>query len=138
MKNPHKNKTIAALLAFVGGGIGLHRFYLRGTRDKLAWLHVMSVPASLLICFFSPNVHPFFTAIPLMLSVLIGFIACLVIGTTSDEQWDARHNAHSSQRSDTGWPVAVILIVTLGIGASALIAFIARTFDLLFTGGLYG
>jgi len=134
----HKNKMIAALLASVGGGLGLHRFYLTGFQDKWAWLHAMSLPVSLLIYFFSQNVHPFFTAMPLILSVLAGFIACLVIGTTSDEKWDAQYNSTSSKKSDTGWLMALILILTLGIGASALIAVIARTFDLLFTGGLYG
>lgn len=136
--NSHKSKTIAALLASLGGTFGLHRFYLKGSRDKWAWLHLMSLPVSLLIYFLSQNVHPFFTAMPLILSMLTGFIACLVIGTTSDEKWDVQYNATSSKKSDTGWPIAVILIFTLGIGASALIAVIARTFDLFFTGGMYG
>ena len=33
-----KNKTVAAWLAFLGGPIGLHRFYLHGMRDWLGWL----------------------------------------------------------------------------------------------------
>lgn len=138
MKNSHKNKTIAALLAFAGGVIGLHRFYLKGNTDKWAWLHVMSLPTSLLIYLFSQDLNPFFTIMPVMLSALIGFITCLVMGTTSDEKWDAQHNVNFSQRSDTGWPIALILVLTLGIGASLLIALLARTFDLLYTGGLYG
>ena len=136
--NSHKNKTIAALLASLGGTLGLHRFYLEGSRDKWAWLHLMSLPVALLMWFFTQNVHPFFSAMPLALSMLTGFIACLTIGTTSDEKWDAQYNATSSKKSDTAWPIAVILILTLGIRASALIAVIARTFDLLYTGGLYG
>jgi TM2 domain-containing membrane protein YozV len=138
MNTQHKNKAIAALLAFLGGTIGLHHFYLKGRRDKWAWLHLISLPISLLIYFLTRDVHPFFTAIPVMVSMLAGFIACLMIGTTPDEKWDAQHNASSSQKSDTGWPIALILIMALGVGASILIAVIARTFDLLFTGGLYG
>ena len=34
-----KNKTIATWLAFVFGQLGLHRFYLFGFKDALAWLH---------------------------------------------------------------------------------------------------
>ncbi|RYE78204.1 MAG: NINE protein, partial [Oxalobacteraceae bacterium] len=30
---PHKNKTLATLLALLFGSIGLHRFYLYGRRD---------------------------------------------------------------------------------------------------------
>ncbi|PRC94995.1 NINE protein [Solimicrobium silvestre] len=134
----HKNKTIAALLASIGGGIGMHRFYLAGWRDKWAWLHFASLPISLLIYFFSYNVLSFFTAAPLILSVLIGFLASLVIGTTSDEKWDTQFNANSSQKSESGWPIAMILVLTLGIGAGSLIAVIARTSDLFLTGGLYG
>lgn len=136
--NSTKNKTVAALLACVGGALGLHRFYLNGSRDKWAWLHLMSLPLSLLIYFFCQNVHAFFTALPFLLSMLIGFIACLVIGTTPDEKWDMTYNKNALKKSDTGWPIALILVVTLAVGASVLIIVIARTFDLLFTGGLYG
>jgi len=136
--NSYKNKTIAALLASVGGTLGLHRFYLKGSRDKWAWLHLLSLPASLLIYFFSQNAHPFFSVFPLLLSMLTGFVTCLIIGTTSDEKWDVIYNKSALKKSDTGWSIALILVVTLGIGAATLIAVIARTFDLLFTGGLYG
>ena len=34
-----KNKTLAAWLAFLGGPVGLHRFYLHGFKDALGWLH---------------------------------------------------------------------------------------------------
>ena len=33
-----KNKTFAAWLTFIGGPLGLHRFYLRGMGDILGWL----------------------------------------------------------------------------------------------------
>jgi hypothetical protein len=136
--NSYKNKTLAALLATVGGTLGMHRFYLKGSHDKWAWLHVFSLPASLLIYFLTENVHTFFTTFPLIVSMLAGFMASLVIGTTPDEKWDARYNQNSAKKSDTRWPIAVILVLTLGIGASVLIAVIARTFDLFFTGGMYG
>ncbi len=134
----HKNKTVAALLASLSGGIGLHHFYLSGNKDKWAWLHFISLPISLFIFYFCQQVPPFFSFAPLTLSVLTSLVAGLVIGTTSDEKWDAKFNPHSSKKSDTGWPIALILALTLGIGAAALIAVIARTFDLLFTGGIYG
>ena len=40
-----KNKTLAAWLAFAGGPLGLHRFYLFGWRDTLGWL--LPVPTAL-------------------------------------------------------------------------------------------
>ena len=54
------------------------------------------------------------------------------------KKWDAMFNANSATKSDTGWPIALILVLTLGIGAGSMIAVIARSFDLFFTGGLYG
>ena len=134
----HKNKSVAAFLASVGGGIGLHRFYLAGKQDKWAWLHAASLPLSLLIYLFDKTIQPFFAFAPLILSSLIGFLACLVIGTTPDDKWDAKYNPQSSRQTQTGWPIAMILVLTLAIGAGSLIAVIARTMDLLLTGGLYG
>ena len=112
----HKNKTLATLLAAVLGGFGAHRFYLYGSKDRRAWLYVLFFP----------------------LSVVAGFIAALVIGLTPDEKWDATHNAASGTPSDSGWLVILIVIATFGIGTGLLIAAIARTFDLLYTGGAYG
>jgi L-amino acid N-acyltransferase YncA len=42
---PMKNKTVAAWLAFVGGPLGLHRFYLHGLSDMLGWL--LPIPTAL-------------------------------------------------------------------------------------------
>ena len=116
MPTAHKNKTLATFLAAVLGGLGAHRFYLYGSKDKLAWLHVALFP----------------------LSIFAGFIAALVIGLTPDEKWDAQHNQASGRESDSGWTVVLIVIATFGIGTTLLIAAIARAFDLLYTGGAYG
>jgi uncharacterized integral membrane protein len=56
----------------------------------------------------------------------------------SDEKWDASFNPASGQQSDSRWPLAVVLVAALMVGAFGLIATIARLFDLLYTGGIYG
>jgi TM2 domain-containing membrane protein YozV len=134
----HKNKTFCTLLTLVFGGIGLHRFYLYGAKDPWGWLHLSTVPMSLLLWASAPGKPLLFTAAPLVMSILAGFLETLVIGLTPDEKWDAAHNAGSGQLSDSGWPVVLLLILTMGGGCTALIAAIARTFDLLITGGSYG
>jgi hypothetical protein len=136
--SPHKNKTLATLLALLFGSIGLHRFYLYGRRDVWGWLHLATLPLSALLVLGNPDGPLIFTAGPLVLSVLAGFLETLVIGVTPDEKWDARHNAGSGRQSDTGWPVPLMLVLGLALGATALIAAIARTFDILLTGGSYG
>lgn len=114
----HKNKTLATLLAALLGGVGAHRFYLFGMKDRGAWLYVLLSP--------------------LLLTIFAGFIAALRIGLTPDERWDAQHNPTSGRQSDSGWTVILIIIVTFAGGTTTLIAAIARGFDLLYTGGAYG
>ncbi len=138
MKKPHKNKTLATLLAFLTGGLGLHRFYLAGLFDRWGLAHAATVPLTGLLMAVFPDQPAMFTASPLILSGLIGFIEALVIGLTPDEKWDERYNAASGRRSHSGWPLAVLLVLTLGAGAVAVIATLARTFDLLYTGGAFG
>jgi hypothetical protein len=73
-----------------------------------------------------------------MLSALAGLFEALILGLMSDEKWDVKFNAHSGKKSDSEWPLALVLVLTLAIGATALITVLARGFDLLYTGGAYG
>ncbi|MES2127265.1 MAG: TM2 domain-containing protein [Pseudomonadota bacterium] len=138
MPTQHKNKTFAALLAVLAGGLGVHRFYLRGKLDKLGLLHVCAIPLCGMIYGLAPHADWFFKILPMLLSYIAAFIEALVIGTTSDEQWDARHNAGSGTTSSSNWPLALLLVATLMLGATVVIATMARLFDLLYTGGAYG
>ncbi|STQ93613.1 Uncharacterised protein [Janthinobacterium lividum] len=85
-----------------------------------------------------PEADWFYQILPLTLSALGGFLEALVLGLMPDDKWDARYNAASGRASDTGWPLAVVLVATLMLGAGVLIATMARLFDLLYTGGAYG
>jgi len=134
----HKNKTFATLTAAVFGGVGLHRFYLRGPGDKWGWLHAAALPACALVALAAPGADPYFKLLPLFVSMLAGFIEALVLGLMPDEKWDASFNPASGKKSGSRWPLAVVLVATLMVGAFGLIASIARLFDLLYTGGIYG
>ncbi|MEC5162939.1 TM2 domain-containing membrane protein YozV [Janthinobacterium sp. CG_23.3] len=134
----HKNKTFASLLAFLLGALGAHRLYLRGARDRWLWLHLAALPASLLVYTLAPAADWFYQALPLIVSTLVAFLESLVLGLTPDEKWDAARNAGSGKRSASNWPLALLLVATLMVGAGSLIFAIARLFDLLYTGGAYG
>lgn len=134
----HKNKTLTTFLAVVFGGLGAHRFYLHGTKDIWGWLHLLTLPLSVLLWTAFPGQPGLFTGAPLILSGLIGMLEALVIGLTPDQRWDATYNSGSGTESNSGWPVILLLILAMGSGTTGLIAAIARTFDLLFTGGAYG
>ncbi|MDY7579837.1 NINE protein [Herbaspirillum sp. RTI4] len=134
----HKNKTLTTFLASLLGGVGAHRFYLHGFKDAFGWLHVALAALSLLLLTALPEQQPMFMSMPLALSVLSGFLEALVLGLTPDDKWDARYNANTGKHSESHWILALILVLTVGVGAFALIATIARCFDLFFTGGAFG
>ncbi len=134
----HKNKTLTTFLATVFGSIGLHRFYLHGGRDRFGWLHILAIPLSLALMAARPDTPKLFTGLPFVLSALIACLEALVIGLTPDDKWDVRHNAGSGKASQSHWILAVILVLTVGLGAMGVIALLARSFDLLFTGGAFG
>lgn len=136
--SPHKNKTLATLLAFIAGGLGLHRLYLRGGRDTWLWLHLASLPLAAAVALAAPGADWFYKILPLTVSALAGFLEALVLGLMSDDKWDGLYNAASGRRSASNWPLALLLVATLMLGAGTLIATISRLFDLLYTGGAYG
>jgi uncharacterized membrane protein len=138
MTTKHKNKTIATLLAAILGSIGGHRFYLFGKRDQFAWLHLLSLPISLLLTNLLFHLPLLITMSPWALSLLIGLFTALVLGLKSDEKWDAQYNPQSDQKSDSTWPLALILVLTMAFGAFVLIFVLARGFALLYTGGVDG
>lgn len=73
----HKHRITTALIAFLFGSFGLHRFYLRQPLIGLVY-----------VIFF-------FLFIPL--PILISFIECIVFAFTSDEAWQ-QQQSHLLQR----------------------------------------
>jgi hypothetical protein len=138
LPRPHKNKTLAALLAATMGAIGVHRVYLRGVRDKLAWIHFALIAATLVLLAVAPGINLFYRLLPLIVSMIAGFLQALVLGVTPDEKFDAAFNPGSDGRSDSRWPLALVLVATMLVGATVLISTMARLFDLMYTGGAYG
>lgn len=138
MAASHKNKTLATFLALVLGGLGVHRFYLKPRADRLGVLHLFSIPAAGLVYGLGHAPNPFYVWLPVLVSYIAGFIEALVIGLTPDEKWDVAHNAGSGRTSSSNWMIAVLLVATMLVGTTVLIATISRLFDLLYTGGAYG
>ncbi len=137
----HKNKTLAVFFAAVFGGAGIHRFYLRGARDPWGWLHLAGLAATLMGIVMAGRNDPVTTllvALPLTLSILAGALQALLLGLTPDEKWDAIHNPASGRQTHSNWLLALILVLTLGLGMAGLIFVITRSADLFVTGGSYG
>ncbi|GAB3401664.1 NINE protein [Massilia agilis] len=138
MASRHKNKTIATLRALLLGGLGAHRFYIKHPTDRIGLLHLCSVPVAGLVYGLGHAPNPFWVLLPLLVSYSAGFIEALVIGLTPDEKWDAAYNAGSGTQSRSNWVVVVLLVATMLVGTTVVIATMSRMFDLLYTGGAYG
>lgn len=132
-----KNKTVAAWLAFVGGPLGLHRFYLHGLGDTLGWL--LPIPTALGL-YGIQRVQQFGQDDPLswLLIPMLGFTiaACALVailyGLSSPEKWNARFNPKArtdAHPGSTNWFTIGAIAAALMIGAAVLMASLAYSFQ---------
>jgi hypothetical protein len=133
-----KNKTLSAWLAFVGGPLGLHRFYLFGLSDLIGW--ALPIPTAVGIYGLlrarglGLDDHLSWLLIP-----ILGFViaACslnaIVYGLMDADKWNARFNAGQDQGSGNGnWLTILAVIGALMVGATALMAALAYSFQRYF------
>jgi hypothetical protein len=125
----YRSKTLATWIALLGGSLGLHRFYLRGARDALAWLHPLPTFAGLLgvhrVLEFGQDDRLSWLLLPLLGLMLAQAALCAIVyGLTPDARWDAQHNPGAPVHATT-WAPVLGAIAALMIGATALMATIA-------------
>ena len=105
MPTPHKIKTLATFLAAFLGGIGAHRFYLQGFRDRFGWLHVATLPISLLAIAIWPEQPKLFTGCLFVVSILAGMLQALAVATYLEANGQARQRSPGRCRRSAGrWP----------------------------------
>lgn len=135
-----KNKTLAAWLTFVGGPFGLHRFYLFGWANRLAWL--LPIPTVLGLY----GVHRARTIglddpLSWVLIPMLGFtiagcaINALVYGLMNTDKWNERFNpgsAADAPAGQTNWLTIGALVVSLLLGTTVLMASMAFSFQHFF------
>ena len=125
----YKSKTLATWIALIGGSLGLHRWYLHGWRDPVAWLHPWPTLAGLIgvqrALELGQDDRLAWLLLPLLGLMLSQAALCAIVyGLTPDERWDARHNPTAGARQ-TRWGPVLGVIAALMIGATALMATIA-------------
>ena len=133
MKHRVKNKTLAAWLAFLGGPLGLHRFYLHGLGDMLGWL--LPIPTALgLYGVERARLYGLDDGLSWALIPLLGFtmagcaLTAIVYGLMTQEKWNARYNAGAPPDAPPGrsnWLTIGAVVVSLLIGSSVLMDSIA-------------
>ena len=132
-----KNKTFAAWLAFLGGPLGLHRFYLHGLGDLLGW--ALPIPTALgvygirRIQQYGIDDQWSWALIPLLgLTIASCALTAIVYGLMSREKWNARFNqlaAEDAAAGGTTWFTIGAVALSLLVGAGVLMASIAFGFQ---------
>jgi hypothetical protein len=135
-----KNKTVAAWLAFVGGPLGLHRFYLHGLGDMLGWL--LPIPTALgLYGIERVKQNGLDDQWSWVLIPFLGFtvagcaLMAIIYGLMSKEQWNARFNPASLPEAPSGgtnWLTIAAVVAALMIGTGVLMASIVFSFQRYF------
>jgi hypothetical protein len=135
-----KNKTLAAWLAFVGGPMGLHRFYLHGVGDMLGWL--LPIPTALGL-YGIQRVQQFgvddlwsWLLIPLLGFTIAGCaLTAIVYGLSTPEKWNAKFNSSiepGAGPGQTNWLTIGAIVLALLIGATCLMSSIVFSFQRYF------
>ena len=135
-----KNKTVAAWLAFLGGPLGLHRFYLHGLGDMLGWL--LPIPTALGIYGIQrvqqlgQDDHISWMLIPLLGFTIAGCaLRAILYGLMTPEKWNARFNPQAEPEAPPGrtnWFTIFAIAASLMIGTAVLMASIAFSFQRYF------
>ncbi len=135
-----KNKTVALWLTLLGGPLGLHRRYLLGRYDTVAWL----LPLPTLLGLYgvvrarSLGLEDLWSwlLIPLLGFTMAGCaLNALVYGLMDAEKWNARFNPGQpgdAAPGQTHWLTVAGLVAALMLGATVLLASIAFSFQRYF------
>ena len=138
-KTALKNKTRATWLAFIGGQLGLHRIYLYGWRDLLAWAH--PIVAALgwwgveRVRIHGQDDHLAWVLIPLLGFTLAGTaLTAIYYGLMSPEKWNALHNPDTPDTlaGNTHWLTIGAIVFALLFGTIALMSSIVFSFQRYF------
>ena len=90
------SKTLATWIALVGGGLGLHHFYLHGPRRWVGWLYPLPALAGACGAWrmheYGVDDHLGWLLVPwLGLAISAGMLCAIVFGLTPDAAWARRH-----------------------------------------------
>lgn len=112
---PHKDRFIAALLAFFFGGLGVHRFYLGSVRWW--WYGAWLITGMVLFAAVATKATTWILVFAL-LPVWLGFVEAMAFGVMPDQKWDASFNEGSGKRSENGWNCVFVAILGLLVGTT--------------------
>ena len=135
-----KNKTVATWMAFLGGPLGMHRFYLYGAHDRLGWM--LPIPAALglygvwRVQQWGLDDRESWVLLPLLGFVVAGCaLTAIVYGLTTTERWNTAFNATGTPDAPAGqtnWLTIGAVVLALFVGTIALVSSIVFSFQRMF------
>jgi hypothetical protein len=135
-----RNKTVATWLTFLGGPLGLHRFYLKGFGDLLGWL--LPIPTALglygieRVQQFGQDDHWSWVLIPLLgFTIAACALNAIIYGLMTPEKWNARFNPSLDAEAapgQTSWVTVLGVAVALLVGGAVLVASMVFSFQRYF------
>jgi hypothetical protein len=135
-----KNKTLAAWLTFLGGPLGLHRFYLFGLSDLVGWL--LPLPTGLGIygiqraLAFGQDDALSWILIPMVGFTLSGCaLNAIIYGLKTPEKWNAQFNPEANPEASSGgthWLTIGAIVLSLLLGTTVLMSSIVFSFQRYF------
>ena len=140
MRSPlQKNKTLAAWLAFIGGQVGLHRFYLYGWRDLWAWAHPLVAALGWWgvgrVRMHGQDDHLAWVLIPLLGFTLAGTaLTGIYYGLMAPEKWNVIHTPATPEAPAgyTNWLTRGAVVFALLFGTISLMSSIVFSFQRYF------
>lgn len=135
-----KNKTLATWLAFLGGPLGLHRFYLYKLHDLWGWLYWIPTALGLYgvqrVQVAGLDDHWSWVLIPLLgFSLAASALTAIIYGLMLPEKWNSKFNpnlAVDAPAGQTNWITVGALIFALLVGTGTLMASLAFSFQRYF------
>lgn len=113
-----RSKLIAGLLAFLLGGLGLHRLYLGSPRW---WIYAAWLIAGMAIYGAIGTRTTAWIIVVALMPVWAGFGESMAFCVMPDNRWDARFNPADPGHSRTGWACVLLAILVLLVGTTIVI-----------------
>lgn len=135
-----KNKTIAVWLTLILGPIGAHRIYLKGKYDGIAIALLLCSATGMYGVLRARSIglddQTSWVLVPCLgFAIAASALTAIVYGLTDLEKWNKTYNAEHADvapEGQTNWLTVFGLGAALFIGATALLASIAFTFQRYF------
>jgi hypothetical protein len=140
MNSRTKNKTVAAWLACLAGGLGVHRLYLHGLGDMWAWVHAIPTALGLWgvdrVLTYGQDDKLSWLLLPLLgFSLAVACLTGIYYALQTPEKWNARHNPGlpaDSRSGLTNFLTVFAMVFALMLGATAFMSGLAFSFQRYF------